>query len=67
MAADPNSINSLFNDPPSGTSLSGFSLPIFSLGGMKETTRLSPPSLHDCLVGNIHEYALLQPYSYMEP
>lgn len=29
----------------------GYSLPIFSLGGMRETTRLSNPSLTSCMDG----------------
>lgn len=41
--------------------ITGFSLPIFSLEGMKETKRLKNPSLADCMVGG-YEYSLLAPY-----
>ena len=48
---------------PIVSDLQGFSLPIFSLGGMKETTRLRNPTLLDCQNGG-YQYALLAPYIY---
>ncbi len=64
IAANQSAITSVFQDLPSGTSLSGYSMPILSLGGMKETKRLTPPTLANCLAWNSYEYGLLQPYSY---
>jgi hypothetical protein len=58
-----------FSTPPGGTSFRDFTSPvtsgtgIFSLGGMKETTRLTPPSLQDCL-DTRYQYTLLQPFIY---
>lgn len=52
-----------FQSIPSGTATTGFSLPIFNTGGMKETTRLPNPSLADCM-GNTFQYTLLQPHTF---
>lgn len=43
--------------------ITGYSLPIFSLGGMRETTRLKNPSLADCQTSG-YQYGLLTPYTY---
>lgn len=43
--------------------IQGFSEPIFDLSGMKETSRLSNPSIADCQ-GSKYQYALLAPYTY---
>ena len=43
--------------------ITGFSLPIFSLEGMKETKRLKNPSLADCMTSG-YGYTLLAPYPY---
>ena len=42
--------------------ITGFSLPIYSLEGMKETKRLKNPSLADCMAGG-YEYSILAPYT----
>ncbi len=49
--------------PDSSMAIKGFSEPIFSLGGMIETTRLSTPSLADCM-GTKYQYSLKSPYKY---
>lgn len=62
-----------FFTSPSGTNFKNFASPvltqtgIFSLGGMKETERISAPSIADCL-GSTYQYTLLQPslYNYIE-
>ena len=43
--------------------ITGFSLPIFSLEGMKETKRLKNPSLADCMTSG-YGYTLLAPHFY---
>lgn len=62
--------NSIFTELPSGTDLKGFSQPIFSLGGMKETTRLGNPTINDC-IASTHQYTLMSPhlydYGYLHP
>lgn len=54
----------IMNTPPGDPMLiKWFSEDIFSLGGMKETTRLTPPTLMDC-TGTKYQYALKRPYTY---
>ncbi len=51
----------ILQESPGGTNLTGFGLPIFSLGGMKETTRFSPASVKDC-IDPTYQYVLRPPY-----
>ena len=50
----------LFEASPAST-FKGFSLPIYALGGMKESSRISNPSIANCIDSN-YQYSLLQPY-----
>lgn len=56
----------VLDEVPGGTSLSWFSQPIFSLGGMKETTRVDPASVLDCMTSE-YQYALREPWEYEYP
>jgi hypothetical protein len=58
--ADP---KTLFTEIPAGTNMTRFSLPIFSLAGMKETTRLPSPSIENC-ISPTYQYTLLDPHTY---
>ncbi len=56
--------SNIMKDPPGGNmKIKGFSENIFSLGGMIETTRLSPPSIADCMDSR-YQYGLKTPYKY---
>jgi hypothetical protein len=45
------------------SAFTGFSLPIFSLWGMKESSRITTPSIANC-INSKYQYTLLQPYKY---
>ncbi|MBX9808982.1 hypothetical protein K2X92_01155, partial [Candidatus Gracilibacteria bacterium] len=50
----------LFGPSPTAN-FTAFTAPIFSMGGMKETTRLSNPSIKNC-IDTPYQYTILQPY-----
>ncbi len=51
----------LFWPSPLPGTFTWFTLPIFSLGWMKETSRLPNPSINNC-IDTLFQYTLLQPY-----
>jgi hypothetical protein len=55
------SADSFLFDPSPATSFNGFSLPIFSLGWMKESSRIANPSIANCIEPG-YQYTLLQPF-----
>lgn len=55
------SADSFLFDPSPATTFKGFSSPVFSLGGMKESSRISNPSIANC-IDQQYQYTLLQPY-----
>lgn len=65
MAGSSDATNVL-DEVPGSTSLSGFSQPIFSLGGMKETPRMDPASLQDCF-DTKYQYGLAPPHEFSYP
>jgi hypothetical protein len=52
--------NDIFTLPPNGTAFTGMTESIFSLNGMKESSRISPASVADC-IWNKYQYALEVP------
>jgi hypothetical protein len=54
------SANDIFTLPPNGTAFTGMTESIFSLNGMKESARISPASVADC-ISNKYQYALEVP------
>lgn len=49
-------------DPSPATTFKGFSSPIYSLGGMKESSRIDNPSIANC-INPKYQYVLTQPHT----